>query len=159
MSIWSSKRISRTRPNRTSSSSTTWGAAGVRRTEDRVDFTGRATLIHDGQRIKSESGNLSEGGAFLNMKNPPEVGESVRIMLTLDGKLTLSVEGIVRWHDFDADLEPFGCGVQFRGMDRTVRGTLRDILIEAGLPVLDEPMFAPTAETEEAMPEKIRQTG
>jgi Tfp pilus assembly protein PilZ len=159
MSIWSAKRISRSRPNRTSGQSTTWGAAGVRRTEDRVDFAGRATLIHDGQRIKSESGNLSEGGAFLNMPNPPEVGESVRLMLTLDGKLTLSVDAIVRWHDFDADLEPFGCGVQFRGMDSTVRATLRDILIEAGLPVLDMPEFAPTEEVEEAPADEVRQAG
>jgi uncharacterized protein (TIGR02266 family) len=129
MSFWSSRTISRQRPHRTSrSSGSTWGAAGFKRNQDRKAFEGSVTMIADGERIRSTSGDLSEGGAFVMTSTPPVVGERVRMIIRLDERLSMQVDATVRWHNFDEDLEPIGCGVQFLDMDETRILALRDVL-------------------------------
>jgi uncharacterized protein (TIGR02266 family) len=151
VSFWSSRTITRQRPHRTSrSSGSTWGAAGFKRNQDRLRFEGSVTMISNGERVRSVSGDLSEGGAFIVTSSPPQVGDQIRLVLRLDEQVSMQMDAIVRWHNFDDELVPTGCGVEFVDMDDTRVLTLRNVL-SGGL--------QEESEVVEVAEERVRATG
>ncbi len=63
------------------------------------------------------AGDVSEGGIFVATFNPPPVGATVELTLSLpDFPAGFPVRGVVRWiRDLSAcrDGSPAGCGIQF----------------------------------------------
>jgi uncharacterized protein (TIGR02266 family) len=62
--------------------------------------------------------NLSEGGVFVATLSPPAVGEAVHLKVTVngDGRRSVVVKGVVRWHRTDDNGGTTGCGIQFANL-------------------------------------------
>ena len=117
-------RRPRHRPHRVSSASGSWGAVGFRRGHDRVPFEGRVTLVESDRRQVVKAGDLAVGGAYVVTDTPPVPGTPLRLLLEIDDAVVVYLDGVVRWHDFDDDLMPIGCGIQFTGVSENVRAQL-----------------------------------
>lgn len=123
MGTWSTTRAPRHRPNRATES--TWGSTNAKRAHDRIQFSGKASIVAGDRRIRSSTGDLSEAGAYVHTSMPPEMGESVLFTVRLDDGLTLATEATVVWIDRNAEGDPVGCGLAFVRLSPTTREALR----------------------------------
>lgn len=129
-------RRPRYRPHRVSSTSGSWGAVGFRRGHERVAFNGRVTLVAPGCRQVVQAGDLAIGGAYVVTDAPPPVDTPLRVLVELDDAVVVYLDGVVRWHDFDDDLAPVGCGIQFTDVSDNVREQLEGVV--EGQPILSD---------------------
>ena len=77
------------------------------------------------------SQNISEGGVYVGMENPPAVGETVKLRVQLEDGLAVTATGVVRWHRVDVDGTVVGAGVQFVALEPESRDALQEMLARA----------------------------
>jgi type IV pilus assembly protein PilZ len=80
-----------------------------------------------GSFITDYSKDISQGGLFIATSLPLEIGEQVRLRITLPGRdLPFALEGVVRWNSkpSDRDQSPAGMGIEFINFDAEVRAEL-----------------------------------
>lgn len=104
------------------------GQAGLGDGARRVPFEGEVTLVQGGHKTKARSGDLSEGGVFVETPIPPGVGCHVRVVLRLDDTVTLTAEGCVRWLEIVDERHVAGCGVSFEPLSDETRAAVRAVL-------------------------------
>lgn len=93
----------------------------------KVDYRTVGSFITDYTR------NISHGGIFIRTSLPLEVGERVRLRLTLpDGDAPFALDGVVKWISTlkDRDKHPPGMGIEFVDFDEKVKAKL-DSLVKA----------------------------
>ena len=79
--------------------------------------------------------NINEGGMFIEMETPPELGTDVQLQFRLPGEnQALQVEGRVAWvSDGKADT-PCGAGVEFKNLSNEARDQINRIVRELRVP-------------------------
>jgi type IV pilus assembly protein PilZ len=95
---------------------------GRQTAEVKVDYRTVGSFITD------YSKDISQGGLFIATSLPLEIGESVRLRITLPGRdLPFALEGVVRWNAKPTEREkgPAGMGIEFLNFDEAVREELR----------------------------------
>ena len=91
----------------------------------KVDYRTAGSFITDYTR------NISRGGIFIRTSLPLEVGEKVRLRLTLpDGDAPFALDGIVKWVSTlrDRDKHPPGMGIEFTEFTDEVKAKLDDLV-------------------------------
>ena len=75
--------------------------------------------LHANVTMKSETNffaamteNISDGGVFVATLSPPEIGEKVKLQISVEGEGGVVVNGVVRWLRTSEDGYS-GCGIQF----------------------------------------------
>ena len=93
----------------------------------KVDYRTVGSFITDYTR------NISQGGIFIRTSLPLEIGERVRLRLTLpDGDAPFALDGVVKWVSTlrDRDKHPPGMGIEFVDFNDEVKAKL-DALVKA----------------------------
>jgi len=103
-------------------------------------FSARVRVLYfsEGQprAVDADCQNISAEGLFVKTRRRgPDTGTPVSLILNFDGsEKEIMVDGIVRWQGdvqpLDDGTEAAGMGIQFTGMDSTVRDTLEQNLQE-----------------------------
>lgn len=86
--------------------------------EVKVDYRTVGSFITDYTK------NISKGGLFIRTSLPLEVGERVRLRITLpDGDAPFALDGVVKWTSTlrDRDKHPPGMGIEFINFDDETR--------------------------------------
>ncbi|MBK8014809.1 MAG: TIGR02266 family protein [Deltaproteobacteria bacterium] len=86
--------------------------------EVKIDYRTVGSFITDYTR------NISKGGTFIRTSLPLDVGERVRLRLTVPGgEAPFALDGVVKWVSTlrDKDKHPPGMGVEFVDFDDRVR--------------------------------------
>ena len=89
--------------------------------EVKVDYRTVGSFITDYTK------NISRGGIFIRTSLPLDVGERVRLRITLpDGDAPFALDGIVKWVSTlrDREKHPPGMGIEFVDFDDNVRRQL-----------------------------------
>jgi type IV pilus assembly protein PilZ len=89
--------------------------------EVKVDYRTVGSFITDYSR------DISQGGIFISTSLPLNVGDQVRLRITLPGhELPFALEGVVRWNTGLQDKEKLipGMGVEFTGFGDNVKDEL-----------------------------------
>ncbi len=108
------------------------GASLSGRVAVRYLLEARITVESQSNFYTGFSQNISEGGVFVSMENPPPVGEVVRLQVHLDDGMAVTASGQVRWHRIDdATGEVVGAGVQFMALDPDATAALQGMLQRA----------------------------
>lgn len=94
----------------------------------RVEF--RVAVEQPGHQVFAQALNVSEGGIFLATSEPPELGSSVSVVLSLPptGRF-LRLRGAVVRHGGEA--EPAGFAVRFESVDEPSAAVLGRFIAEA----------------------------
>ena len=75
------------------------------------------------------SANINEGGMFVEMDDPPELGTLVQLQFDLPGRLgAVQVEGRIAWMSDGKDDSPAGVGVEFQNLPSNVRETINNVV-------------------------------
>jgi type IV pilus assembly protein PilZ len=91
----------------------------------KVDYRTAGSFITDYTR------NISRGGLFIRTSLPLEVGERVRLRLTLpDGDAPFALDGVVKWIATlrDREKHPPGMGIEFVDFDEDTRRKLEQMV-------------------------------
>ena len=91
----------------------------------KVDYRTVGSFITDYTR------NISQGGIFIRTSLPLDVGERVRLRLTLpDGDAPFALDGVVKWVSTlkDRDKHPPGMGIEFVDFSEDVKGKLEALV-------------------------------
>ncbi len=91
----------------------------------KVDYRTVGSFITDYTR------NISKGGLFVQTSLPLEVGERVRLRLTLpDGDAPFGLDGVVKWVSTlrDKDKHPPGMGIEFVDFDELTKRKLEALV-------------------------------
>lgn len=107
------------------------GASLSGRVAPRYVLEARITVESQSNFYAGFSQNISEGGVFVEMANPPPVGEIVRLQVHLDDGQAVAASGQVRWHRIGDDGVAIGAGVQFIALDSAATAALQDMLEHA----------------------------
>jgi hypothetical protein len=84
-----------------------------------------AELEHDGARRKGYLLNVSLGGAFLAVDDPPRPDETVRVMVLLPwGMGECSLQARTAWVQTDERGRPIGAGLSFEKVSADAKGKL-----------------------------------
>jgi type IV pilus assembly protein PilZ len=86
--------------------------------EVKVDYRTVGSFITDYTK------NISRGGVFIRTSLPLEVGERIRLRITLpDGDAPFALDGVVKWTSTlrDREKHPPGMGVEFTNFTEEVR--------------------------------------
>ncbi len=93
--------------------------------EVKVDYRTVGSFITDYTR------NISQGGLFIRTSLPMEVGEKVRLRLTLpNGEAPFALDGVVKWVSLlrDKDKHPPGMGIEFTEFTDEVKAQLQSLV-------------------------------
>ncbi|MCB9653909.1 MAG: TIGR02266 family protein [Deltaproteobacteria bacterium] len=93
--------------------------------EVKIDYRTVGSFITDYTR------NISKGGTFIRTSLPLDVGERVRLRLTVPGgEPPFALDGVVKWVSTlrDKDKHPPGMGVEFVDFDDRVRMELERLV-------------------------------
>ena len=75
------------------------------------------------------SQNINEGGMFIEMEHPAELGTPVQLQFRLPSEPTpLRVEGRVAWVSEDKPDSPSGVGIEFQNLSAETRQTINRIV-------------------------------
>ena len=91
----------------------------------KVDYRTVGSFITDYTR------NISQGGIFIRTSLPLDVGERVRLRLTLpDGDAPFALDGVVKWVSTlkDREKHPPGMGIEFVDFTDEVKKKLEDMV-------------------------------
>jgi uncharacterized protein (TIGR02266 family) len=94
-------------------------ASANHRHHPRVPLTVEVTLESEHNFYTGLTDNISEGGLFISLPNPPAVGAEVGIELVL-GEQRFAVTGVVRWRRERIQAgpdAPEGCGIGWTSLD------------------------------------------
>ena len=105
------------------------------RAQPRFSLVARFTAVSSCNFYAGWTENVSDGGVFVGMSQPPPIGERVALEIMSEGA-KLSAWGEVRWHRADEDGELTGCGVRFVDMDAELEAGLQEMLSRSGQPPL-----------------------
>jgi uncharacterized protein (TIGR02266 family) len=83
------------------------------RTEDRVPIEFQVYYIHEGDYVLSFSKNISLGGMFLCVSDPPDPGSKVKLIFPVEDYYEAEVMAVVIWVDKAPKAGKVGMGVQF----------------------------------------------
>ena len=98
-----------------------------RRRSVRLALHANVTLRSETNFFSAMTENISDGGIFVSTLSPPEIGESVKLQLTVDGEGAIIVAGIVRWLRSTEDGYS-GCGIQFVKLTDEARRTVDNLV-------------------------------
>ena len=98
----------------------------------RFDLEARITFESETNFYTGFTQNISEGGVFVAMSDPPEVGQLVRLHVHLGDGVAVRATGEVRWHRLDENDQVVGAGVQFVALDDESVAALQGMLGQAG---------------------------
>ena len=93
--------------------------------EVKVDYRTVGSFITDYTK------NISRGGVFIRTSLPLEVGEHIRLRITLpDGDAPFALDGVVKWVSTlrDRDKHPPGMGVEFTNFSDQVKEQLERLV-------------------------------
>jgi type IV pilus assembly protein PilZ len=102
-----------------------------RRGGDRLPVEVKVDYRTVGSFITDYTKNISRGGMFIRTSLPLEVGERVRLRITLpDGDAPFALDAVVKWTSTlrDRDKHPPGMGVEFVDFDDHVRQQLERLV-------------------------------
>jgi hypothetical protein len=85
-----------------------------------------AYRIEDGERVDVHLSDLSLGGAFVDIEQPPPFGAKVTLFILFPDGKELAVESTVRW------TKPGGMGLQFGMLDARGTYTLTEYVAKYG---------------------------
>ncbi len=75
------------------------------------------------------SANINEGGMFVEVEDPPEIGTLVQLQFRLPGREeAVQVEGRIAWISDGKDDSPPGVGVEFQNLSTEVRETINEVV-------------------------------
>lgn len=97
-----------------------------RRRQGRLPVEVKVDYRTVGSFITDYTKDISQGGMFVATSLPLEVGERVRLRLTLPGhQLPFALEGVVRWNSsvHDKDRTP-GMGIEFTNFGEDLKDEL-----------------------------------
>lgn len=98
----------------------------------RYDIEARITVASETNFYTGFTQNISEGGVFVAMTDPPAVGQIVRLHVHLGDGRAVNATGEVRWHRMNDQDEVVGAGVQFVALDEENAAALQGMLENAG---------------------------
>lgn len=93
--------------------------------EVKVDYRTVGSFITDYTK------NISRGGVFIRTSLPLEVGERIRLRITLpEGDAPFALDGVVKWVSTirDRDKHPAGMGVEFTNFTDDVKEQLERLV-------------------------------
>ena len=77
------------------------------------------------------SANINEGGMFVEVDEPPELGTLVQLQFDLPGRsAAIQVEGRVAWTSDGKDDSSAGVGIEFQNLPSDVRETINKVVRE-----------------------------
>ena len=97
--------------------------------EVKVDYRTGGSFITDYTQI------ISQGGLVIRTSLPMEVGEKVRLRLTLPGgEAPFALDGVVKWVSTlrDKDKHPPGMGIEFTDFSDEVKAQLASLVKNVG---------------------------
>ena len=100
-----------------------------RRRSIRLALHANVTMRSETNFFSAMTENISDGGIFVSTLSPPEIGEQVKLQITVDGEGAIIVTGIVRWLRSTEDGYS-GCGIQFINLADNARKAI-DGLVES----------------------------
>jgi uncharacterized protein (TIGR02266 family) len=90
--------------------------------------------LHANVTMKSETNffaamteNISDGGVFVATLSPPEIGEKVKLQISVEGEGGVVVNGVVRWLRTSEDGYS-GCGIQFVNLSSQAEQALSSLV-------------------------------
>ena len=83
------------------------------RTEERIPVEFQIYYIHAGDYALSFSKNISLGGMFLCVPDPPEPGSRLKLIFPVEEYYEAEVMAVVIWVDRSPKVGKIGMGVQF----------------------------------------------
>ncbi len=99
------------------------------RYEERTSVDLDVAYEEPGRQLFFPALNLSASGIFLAAEEPPEVGQQVRVVLSLPPNgIFLRMQGLVVRHAEGS--EPKGFAVAFEGVDARTRSNLKEFVQE-----------------------------
>ncbi len=98
----------------------------------RYDLEARITVESETNFYTGFTQNVSEGGVFVAMPDPPAVGQVVRLHVHLGDGRAVRATGEVRWHRLDENDAVIGAGVRFVALDEESRQALQAMLGQSG---------------------------
>lgn len=98
----------------------------------RFDIEARITVASETNFYTGFTQNISEGGVFVAMSDPPAVGQIVRVHVHLAEGRAVNATGEVRWHRLNEFDEVVGAGVQFVALDEESTAALQSMLENTG---------------------------
>ncbi len=115
------------------------GDAWEQRSAPRVSARVRVLYFSQGQprAVDAACENISADGLFVRTRRRgPNAGTPVSLLLNFEGsEQEFMVEGVVRWQGavqaLEDDAETAGMGIQFTGMDESIRAVLAQHLSKA----------------------------
>ena len=107
-----------------------------RRKSLRLALHANVTMRSETNFFSAMTENISDGGVFVATLSPPDIGEKVKLQISVEGEGGIVVSGIVRWLRSSEDGYS-GCGIQFenlspegkRAVDTLVSSIQRDPLL------------------------------
>jgi uncharacterized protein (TIGR02266 family) len=107
-----------------------------RRKSLRLALHANVTMRSETNFFSAMTENISDGGVFVATLSPPDIGEKVKLQISVEGEGGIVVSGIVRWLRSSEDGYS-GCGIQFenlspegkRAVDTLVSSIERDPLL------------------------------
>ena len=101
---------------------------GTRRKHVRVTFVERVHVTSNGTSCELQAGNLSEGGIFIETKEPFPVGSEVKISLPLGAGTNIQLNGIVVKSNLEHGKHPSGMGIMFKKVMENELRKLRELV-------------------------------
>lgn len=102
-----------------------------RRKGERIPVEVKVDYRTVGSFITDYTKNISRGGLFIRTSLPLDVGERVRLRITVpDGDVPFALDGVVKWVSTIRDREkhPPGMGIEFVDFDDGVREQLERLV-------------------------------
>ena len=110
-----------------------WGVSDNRRGGKRLPVEVKVDYRTVGSFITDYTKNISQGGLFIRTSMPLEVGERVRLRITLpDGDAPFALDAVVKWVSTIRDREkhPPGMGVEFVDFSDEVKAQLDRLVVD-----------------------------
>ncbi len=101
---------------------------GARRKHVRVTFLKRVQVTYSGTSHELQARNLSEGGIFIEIKEPFPLGSEVKISLPLEAETNIQLDGFVVHTNLDYGKHPRGMGIKFKEVMENELRTLREVV-------------------------------
>jgi uncharacterized protein (TIGR02266 family) len=101
---------------------------GTRRKHVRVTFFKIVHVTYGGTSHELQAGNLSEGGIYIETKEPFPFGSEVKISLPLEAGTNIQLNGVVVHTNRDYSKHPPGMGIKFKEDGENELRTLRKLI-------------------------------
>ena len=100
-----------------------------RRKSLRLALHANVTMRSETNFFSAMTENISDGGVFVATLSPPDIGEKVKLQISVEGEGGIVVSGIVRWLRTSEDGYS-GCGIQFENLSPEGKKAV-DTLVES----------------------------